>query len=254
MRKEFKIWGTAMLLSLLSTPALALKRVAASAAPAASASCPVLVPVKKIGVCLGAYLPRVGCALLALVIGYILAIAARKVVVWLLKMVKFNKGARAIDLRGILAKGEIDTAPDALLETLTFTAVMIAALITAANCFGLQGLKGMVAPLIAYIPSAVAATLVLILGTYLAILLSGIAKVIAGNAGLENPKIIGEIIRYAVLIFVFVLALRQLGAGTLLVGKKREILFAATCFSLALAFGLGGKDKAGKLISRLFRD
>ena len=254
MRKEFKIWGTAMLLSLLSTPALALKRVAACAAPAASGSCPVLGPVKAIGACLGASLPKIGCALLVLVIGYILAIVARKVVAWVLKTVKFNKGARAIDLRGILAKGEIDTAPDVLIETLTFIAVMLAALISAANCFGVQGLKGLIAPLISYVPSAAAATLVLILGTYLAILLSGIAKVVAGNVGLDNPKIIGEIIRYAVLIFVFVLALRQLGAGTLLIGKKREILFAATCFSLALAFGLGGKDKAGKLISKLFRD
>lgn len=254
MRKEFKIWGMAMLATLFSTPAFALKRVAPCAAPAAKACCPTLAPIKIMGACAGAYLPRLGCALLVLIVGYILAIAARKVMAWLLKAIKFNKGARAIDLRGILAKGEIDTAPDVLLETLAFTAVIIATLITAANCFGVQGLKALVAPLICYVPSAAAATLVLILGTYLAIFLSGVARVIAGNAGLENPKIIGEIIRYAVLIFILVLALRQLGAGTLLIGKKREILFAATCFSLALAFGLGGKDKAGKLISRLFRD
>jgi hypothetical protein len=51
-------------------------------------------------------------------------------------------------------------------------------------------------------------------------------------------------------VFAAMVALQQLGVGAQLIAIAFGLLLGAVCLALALAFGLGGRDVASKILAR----
>jgi len=72
-----------------------------------------------------------------------------------------------------------------------------------------------------------------------------VTKSIEGsNTPIEKPGMMGDITKWALILFTSLAALLQLGIAPSLI----QILFAGIVLALALAFGLGGKKKAEELM------
>ncbi|MEM6292563.1 MAG: mechanosensitive ion channel [Myxococcota bacterium] len=68
----------------------------------------------------------------------------------------------------------------------------------------------------------------------------------------EVGKWMGEFARYAVLVFAFTMAVRQLDVAEDFVLMTFGLLFGALCLGAALAFGLGGREVAGDIVKRRY--
>ena len=68
----------------------------------------------------------------------------------------------------------------------------------------------------------------------------------------EVGKWMGEFARYAVLVFAFTMAVRQLDVAEDFVLLTFGLLFGALCLGAALAFGLGGREVAGDIVKRRY--
>jgi hypothetical protein len=68
-----------------------------------------------------------------------------------------------------------------------------------------------------------------------------------GEAGL-----VGRLALYAIVVFVIMIALDQMGLGDI-IRQAFLIIVAAIALGLALAFGLGGQKRAAELIERWSR-
>lgn len=68
----------------------------------------------------------------------------------------------------------------------------------------------------------------------------------------EASKWMGEFARYAVLVFAFTMAVRQLDVAEDFVLLTFGLLFGALCLGAALAFGLGGREVAGDIVKRRY--
>lgn len=68
----------------------------------------------------------------------------------------------------------------------------------------------------------------------------------------EASRWMGEFARYAVLVFAFTMAVRQLDVAEDFVLMTFGLLFGALCLGAALAFGLGGKEVAGDIVKRRY--
>jgi hypothetical protein len=100
-----------------------------------------------------------------------------------------------------------------------------------------------------YIPNVFIASAILVIG-----LLAGnfveevVVRGIRGsNTPVKHPEALGKVAKYSLIAFALSATLIQLGIAKSLI----EILFAGLVFALALAFGLGGKDKAAQLLDYL---
>jgi len=74
------------------------------------------------------------------------------------------------------------------------------------------------------------------------------------NIEIDNAETIGKLTNYAIIIFVFSLALTQLNIGKELISNAFLIVFSALCLALALAFGIGGKEWAAGVINKYFKN
>ena len=102
-----------------------------------------------------------------------------------------------------------------------------------------------------YLPLVFAAVLILFAGLLVAKLAKSLVMGMVRTGGSRSPEFFGKIAYYLVIVFAVMAALNQMKIADELV----QTLFMGIVFALslggALAFGLGGKDAAGRYIDHL---
>ncbi len=199
------------------------------------------------------YLPKLLVLLLILVVGSLVAVGISALIAWILKLIKFETGCKKIKIPEILKKGGIGLSLSELITEIIFFLIIIATLITALEFYGV-GTGVLTGSILAYVPQVISAVFILILGILVAILISGIIKLVGGNVKIAQSDTLGNVAKYAIIIVSALIALKELGLGVILTDKSKDIILAGLALGLALSFGLAGKEKAGKFLSGLFKE
>jgi small-conductance mechanosensitive channel len=103
--------------------------------------------------------------------------------------------------------------------------------------------------LVAFLPDVLAAILILLFGSLLARIIGDGLGTLAVQAGVTAGVILGQAIRYILLVFVVILALEQLGVQTTMLIMATTALITATALALALAFGIGSRELAHNIMA-----
>ncbi len=114
----------------------------------------------------------------------------------------------------------------------------------AASVLGLTPVSELLNHVVLYVPKVIAAVVALILGLFVANVLAGGVRTAAANAGLAETDVLAALTRYAVVAFTVAVTLEELGIAPELVRWAFVIVLGGACLGLALAFGLGCKDLA----------
>jgi hypothetical protein len=104
---------------------------------------------------------------------------------------------------------------------------------------------------LAYLLNVVVSILIFIVGAVLAGALQKIVVASARAAEIAQAEVFGAVTKWSIVVFTFVIVIGQLGIKD----NYFQILFTGVVAALAiaggLAFGLGGKDAAGRLVGKL---
>lgn len=158
---------------------------------------------------------------------------------------------RAIDKLGgtrMLKTGGIKSKPSQLLSTFIHWIFMVIVLLTTVKAVGLTMVTTLLDTILGYIPSVITGAVVLIIGMLIAKVVSGLVYVVARNMALTSAKTIARVSKYAILLYVTVVFLKELGIADIFVGTHYTIFIGGLVFALALSFGLAGKDVAAKYL------
>jgi hypothetical protein len=214
----------------------------------------IVDPVTQMLTRILAYLPVLLGALVILIVGWVVAKAIRRLVDWLLKLIRFDILADKAGITEILKKGDLEISAREVISSIVYWLIIIMVLVMAVDALGLPKSSDILSSLFAYVPKVIAALLVLIVAMFLANFVSGIVRTAAGNANLPKPEIFAGISRWAIIIFALTISLEQLGIAPLLVTATFNIILGGICLALALAFGLGSKDAVAKYLEELKQD
>ena len=101
-----------------------------------------------------------------------------------------------------------------------------------------------------FVPKVIVAILILAFGAYFAAFIGGTVAAYCRNVGIRDAELLGRLARYAIVTFVVLIALDQVNVGGDIIRQSFLILLAGLVLALALAFGLGGRDWAARLLER----
>lgn len=93
-------------------------------------------------------------------------------------------------------------------------------------------------------PRLLGSLLIILLGVLFSGILGDAIGAYADKSGLKSGSFVGTLIKYILFIFVFIVALQQLGVETLLFSGVVVILLSALLLSLAISFGIGNRELA----------
>jgi len=192
------------------------------------------------------YLPQLVGAIIILIIGYIVAKALQAVVGRGLQAVGFDGWMERGGIKQFFDRAETNYTPATILGRLVFWFVFIIAITMAADALGIPQVSAVLGQLIAYIPSIIAAILILILAALLANFLSGIVR------GATGSDLLASIARYAIIVYAVFAAITQLGIAVELTAPTFLILLGAVALAAAIAFGIGGREVAREILEKAY--
>jgi Conserved TM helix len=132
--------------------------------------------------------------------------------------------------------------------------VIILFVTTGASALGLSELAVFLQQLANYLPRIIVAILVVIFGTLLARFVNRLVFAWLYSIKFSHALTVSTSAEYGIQILAIFVALEQLGIGMQLIYSLFVIVFGAFFLALAIAFGLGGKDWAAKVIEDFERN
>jgi hypothetical protein len=210
----------------------------------------LLEPIRAFLRQVGDFLPRLALAGLVLIGGWLLAKAARFAVVKGLRAFNLNVITERSGMDGFLRQGGLESDTADLLGWLVYWLVILAALVIAFNGLGLTYVTDLLGKVVLFVPKVIVALLILAFGAYFAAFIGGTIAAYCSNVGIRDAELLGRLARYAIVVFVVLIALDQVNVGGDIIRQSFLILLAGVVLALALAFGLGGRDWAARLLER----
>lgn len=210
----------------------------------------MLEPVRAVLIQLGAFLPRLLLAVIILLIGWLLAKAIRVIVLKGLKAINFQVLSERAGIDRFLQKGGVQTDTPGILGGLAYWLAMLVVLMVAFNSLGMTHVTELIGRIMLFIPKIIVAVLILAFGAYFARFIDNSISAYGKNVGLEDTEFLGRVARYAILVFVVMIALEQVEVASELVRQSFLIILAGVVLALALAFGLGSRERVAALLEK----
>jgi len=195
-----------------------------------------------------AFLPKLLAVIVILFIGWVVAMAARIGVRRLLQLTRFDNLATKSGLEAFLKHGGIDLTLAGIISEVVYWMVILLFIITSANTLGMREVADMLNSVANYLPRIIGAIFVMIFGTLLARFINRLVFAWLYGIKFDGALAISTSAEYAIQLFALFVALEQLNIGTQLLTALFVIVFGAVFLALAIAFGLGGRDKAARII------
>ena len=193
------------------------------------------------------WLPSLLGALVLLIIGYVVA----RVVAGLVR-----RGLHAAGADRALASGRAGEykhrfaptlSPSTVISKIAFWFVFGLAIMLAVSALGVDALTDFVGRIVAYMPNVIAAILILLIAVAIAGAVGGLAERLMGGTMLG--KLVQTAVPVLVIAIAFFMALVQLKIATQIVVATYVIVLGSIGLGFALAFGLGGRNVADRMLS-----
>jgi Mechanosensitive ion channel, conserved TM helix len=195
-------------------------------------------------------LPDVILAFVLMFVGWALARLVRRLAVRLFRAIRLDEMAEKAGFDDFLVQGGVRYTTVTLLAGAIYWIILLVVFIALLNALGIQAAGELFARMVDYLPNVALAVGILVFGSLVARIAGGVANTYLSNMGSPAAEPIGALARYAVLVFVVFMAAEQLAIRSEVLVSAFQIAFAALCLAAALAFGLGGRDWAARVIDR----
>lgn len=203
---------------------------------------------------IGEYAPSIGLGLLLFVAGWLLSLSVRFILSRGLIIIGFDILCDKLRITDFLKKGQVGYTPSHLMGVVVYWMLLAFVLLVLADIAGIKTMGMVMGLMIEKFPSIMAAGVIIILGSLLAIFISNFIQTIGNNAALPHAGFLARCIKWAGIVFVFSIGIEMLHIGSKIVSFTFLILLAAIALGAALAFGIGGKDIAKDIIERFIRN
>jgi hypothetical protein len=209
--------------------------------------------LRSFGRDLMAIVPRLLAALLLVLVGWVVARIARRLTVRALRLARVDVAAEKAGIEDFLVQGGVRMTAVTIVGNLAYWAINLVVLLAALAALGLSTAGELFNRMVLFVPNVIAAVVVLIFGALLAQFIGTLVFTYLSNVGVTGAAAIAAIARWAVIVFVLAISLEQLKIGGHILVSAFQIAFGAFCLALALAFGLGGREWAARILDTFFK-
>lgn len=199
------------------------------------------------------FLPRLLAMIIIFIVGGIVAWILKVIVRRILSFVRFNQLCETAGFTQLLTKTALPS-PTELLSRLVFWVVWVAFTLVALSGLGITALNDEITRFFLLLPQIFVAILILLVGVLIANFFGRATLLAAVNANSPSPRLLSSMVRFLIIILAVTMALERIGLGHGVILIAFSIAFGAVMFGLALAFGLGGRDAARRVIEKRFID
>ena len=193
------------------------------------------------------FIPKLIGFLIVLLIGYVIARVVKTVLVKVLEKVGLDQAMHSGSVGSYVNKAAPDFSPSRVIGAIAFWFIFLGAVSIAVSQLGIPALTTFVASIGAYIPNIIAAVLIFVIAGVVAAAVGGLVARTMGDT--PTGKVVGSVVPVLVMAIATFMILNQLQIATEIVTITYAALIGGVFLAMALAFGLGGREVAGRMLS-----
>ncbi|OGL61982.1 hypothetical protein A3C09_01485 [Candidatus Uhrbacteria bacterium RIFCSPHIGHO2_02_FULL_47_44] len=201
-----------------------------------------------------AFLPNVIGAVIVFVVGILIAVVFRQVVMRIIALLRIDDLAEKLEIKKQFERMGIRLHIGSLLGWIVKWFFIIVALIAATDILGWNEVTDYLKQVVLFVPNVIIAVIILLAGILLGNFVQNVVRSAVEAAELASAQFLSALAKWSILVFSFMAALVQLQIAPDLI----RTLFTGLVFMIALAgglaFGLGGKEHASQMLSRLKKE
>ncbi|MDQ5893116.1 MAG: hypothetical protein QG640_127 [Patescibacteria group bacterium] len=205
------------------------------------------------GIWLGiaSFVPTLVIAVIIFAIGWVLAALIEKLVEGLFKTFKVDAALKSAGFEDVVERSGYKLNSGRFIGSLVKWFVVVVFLIASFDILGLSQVNSFLKDVVlSYLPQVIVAVLVLMVAVMIADAVQKIVIASARAAHVKSASLLGAIAKWAIWIFAILTALFHLGIAPGLIQTLFMGIVVAAAIAVGLAFGLGGKEVAAKMLEK----
>lgn len=195
------------------------------------------------------FIPHLVNGLIILIVGYLISALARWIIRTVLHRLRFDELADRVGITNALSSLGVRLPLSNVIAQIVFFFLLLSFATSAVMLMGLPAIASLLQNVLAFVPRAISAAIIIIFGSMLARFLGETITNVAGNVNITYNKALGKVIEYTLVAFVVVLAVSTMGVDTTILTTAMTILIAAGGLAIALTFAFGAREAARNVIA-----
>ncbi len=196
--------------------------------------------------------PAFLAAILILAAGYLVARQLRRWTDATLSRLDFNRVAKEQGLDEFVSRTGSRLDPVHAAGRLLFWLVMLVVILLASAALGLESINAMFGQMLAFLPTLIAGSVIVILGMIVGEFLR--AVIVASAGRVAGVPTVARVAKWVVVLIAAFMALQQVGVSEEIVTTAFTLILGAVALAAGLAFGLGNRELAGEITRRWYEE
>ena len=196
------------------------------------------------------FVPMLIIALIIFAIGWVLAALVEKLIESLFNALKVDAALKSAGLEDVVKRSGHSLNSGFFVGSLVKWFIVVVFLMASFDVLGLVEVNSFLREVVNYLPSVIVAVLILMVAVVIANAMQKIVVASAKAGNISSAQLLGRITKWAIWIFAVIAALDKL---IILPGLLQVVitpLLAGLALAFGLAFGLGGKEVAGRILEK----
>lgn len=195
-------------------------------------------------------IPNILGIILLLLVGWILAVLARRLTVVLLRRLRFERAVTLSPAGNYITR--VIEHPTAFIGKVVYWLIWLAFILFALSSVGVPALTNIVNGIYAYVPNIIAAIAIFLVASAITAGAEAfISKVLAPGA---LARLLATVVPAIIMPIAVFMILNQLHIAQDIVNITYTAIVGAVALGLALAFGLGGRDVAARILEQAYQN
>ncbi len=195
------------------------------------------------------FVPHLINGLIILIIGYIISVIIRWLLRFIFRQVRLEQLLQRTGIENVLHGLGVRISIVEILVQIVFFFLILSFATSAVRLMGLDAVANLLNNVLAFVPQAISAGLIIIFGSMIARFLGRTVASLADGVNITYSNALGKIVEYAVVAFVMVLAISTLGVNTAILTTCLTIIVASFGLAVAITFALGARESARHVIA-----
>lgn len=216
-------------------------------------SLPVSGPVAQLIAQFSIFFPKFIGALAILFIGWLVSRTIGKILSKVLANVGVDRLAEMLDDIDLVQRsGVLKEKLSGIIAKIVYYMLMLTFIIAATETLGVSAITQLFTDLMNYLPSLLTASVVFMLGLFLADMVQGAVVTLCQSLGIASAKMIGSIVFYFLFVTIAVSALAQAKINTEFISSSLVVLIGAGALAFAFGYGLASKDLVSNYLASYY--
>jgi hypothetical protein len=198
-----------------------------------------------------AFIPNLIAFLVILVIGYIVAKVVSGVIKKVGQKAGLDKALHESDAKQYVDRVMPDASPSAAIGKVAFYIIFVFVLTAAIGALKIPAVTAFMNQVLAYLPNVLAAIVIFVVAAALAGAIAGAVAKLLGDT--PTGKVVAAAVPSLVMLIAVFMILNQLKIAPQIVQITYTALLFTVALASALAFGLGGRDVAARMLNDAYR-